>query len=588
MRVLLTTLNSKFIHSNLALRYLQEACPAEETLLEEYTINDRLEVIAGEIYKSCADVIGFSCYIWNITQTLELVGILRQVAPRTVIILGGPEVSYDPAAYLAPSMGVDYVVFGEGEETFRELIALLETGPRQNLKQWRDAAGLAEIKGLAFSTAAAPTVNAARELIKDLAQIASPYITTAGLEHKIAYVESSRGCPFNCQYCLSSTLAGVRFLPWERTKAELQKLVAAGVKQIKFVDRTFNCNQGHALKVMRYLAEWHPAVNFHFEISADLLDETMLEFLQQVPSGLFQFEVGVQSTNLTSLDLISRRTDLAKLAANVKAVRAGGRVRQFLDLIAGLPGEDYRSFANSFNEVFSWQPDKIQLGFLKLLKGSGMRSKAADWDYRFAAAPPYQVLQNSWLSYAELLRLQGIEDMVDKFFNSGRFKHTLAYLINMFGGDAFALFEALGTYWEENGYHRQAQNARKLYELLAEFFRERMRLEETEFTELLKLDYLLWEKPTQVPTWFNSPSIPCFRERVETFFREGLLQLMPQLKPLSRRELHRYFHLEPFSPCLAAYLNLPLLSEEEPLYLLFYYPGALIKAERPGYIPVAL
>ncbi|HEX3014910.1 MAG TPA: radical SAM protein, partial [Desulfobacteria bacterium] len=306
MKILLTTLNSKFIHANLALRYLRGMGAEEDILLREYTINDRLEVIAGDIFQLAADVIGFSCYIWNITETLELIDTLHQVSPETIIILGGPEVSYDPGEYLTRP-GVDFVVFGEGEQTWRELLTVLRPEvPKRVISRER----LSQINGLAYRADGKPVINQPRELIKDLGTIPSPYLRLDGLENKIAYVESTRGCPFNCQYCLSSTFQGVRYFPLERTKQELKQLIAAGVTQVKFVDRTFNCNKQHALAIWRFLAAWHPAANFHFEISADLLDEEIISFLRQVPPGLFQFEIGVQSTNSQTLDSIRRKTNL--------------------------------------------------------------------------------------------------------------------------------------------------------------------------------------------------------------------------------------------------------------------------------------
>jgi radical SAM superfamily enzyme YgiQ (UPF0313 family) len=583
VKILLTTLNSKYIHSNLALRYLRETCPEEDILLKEYTINDRLEVVAGDIYRTGAQILGFSCYIWNITETLQIINTLKQVAPGIVIILGGPEVSYNPSEYLA--QGADYVVIGEGEQAFPKLIDILKiTSPTKREEL------LANVKGLAYETEQGTCINPPRDLIKDLGGIPSPYTTLDGLEHKIAYVESSRGCPFNCQYCLSSTIQGVRFFPLERTKEELQKLISAGVRQIKFVDRTFNCNKQHALELWSFIKDWHPEGNFHFEIAGDLLDAELLEFLQDVPKGLFQFEVGVQSTNLRTLELIDRKTDLDKLSKNVMQVATGKNIMQLLDLIAGLPEEDYASFGRSFNAVYSWGPDKLHLGFLKLLQGSGVRRKVEQWGFKFNTEPPYQVLASNWLSYEELLRLQIIEDLVDKYFNSGRYKYSLTFLVNQQSGDAFGLFEKLAIYWESKGYHRQAHNAKVLFQLLWDFYLEAFpEQRNTLFAELLKLDYLLLDKPSRTPDWISFIEPPFFRERSNQFFQQGLLRLMPQLKELSKREINKHFHLDSFSPQLAGYLELPLISDgEEPLYLLFYYPGQLLKADSPGFIPVVI
>ncbi len=583
MKILLTTLNAKYVHSNLALRYLRAACPEEQVLIQEYTINDRLDVIAGDIYRTGASVVGFSCYIWNLAPTLELVGILRQVSPSVVIVLGGPEVSYDPAEYVKSENGADVVVYGEGEETWRELITCLK-GAGFRLKGGPD---LSRIEGIAYRSPGGPAVNPPRDLIRKLEAVPSPYAALDGLENKIAYIESTRGCPFNCQYCLSSTFQGVRYFPLERTKQELERLVGTGVRQIKFVDRTFNCSKVHAMDIMTFLSAWNPPANFHFEISADLLDEEMLGFLKGVPPGLFQFEVGVQSTNPVALELIQRRTDLALLKKNVRRISSGNNIMQLLDLIAGLPGEDYESFARSFNTVYSWGPDKLQLGFLKLLKGSGIRERSTEWGYKFTASPPYRVLANDILSYAQLLKLEVIEDMVEKFFNSGRFKHSLAYLTDRFQHGPFACFEELAGFWQERGYHRQAHSAQVLYELLLEFYHHRFSGGERLFVGLLKLDYLLWNKPVHIPAWFPLEDFPCLKERADTFFRSGLPQVLPQVKQVSRREMQRYFHLEPFAPEVLEYIGLLEVPGDTPC-LLFYYPGPLLKALRPGFMPVVI
>ena len=583
MKIVLAALNAKYIHSNLALRYLRGVCTGHEVSLREYSINDRLDLVAGELYKLGAEVIGLSCYIWNLSETLELADTLRQVCPESIIVLGGPEVSFDPGEYLANSSCVDYVVYGEGEETFRELLDYLSLEPAS-----RDKAGLGRINGIAYRTGEGVCVNPPRALIRDLDSVPSPYLDFEGLENKIAYVESTRGCPFSCQYCLSSTFQGVRFFPLERTKRELEGLIEAGVTQVKFVDRTFNCNKDHAMQLWAFLAQWKPQANFHFEISADLLEQEELDFLGTVRPGLFQFEVGVQSTNLHTLELIERRTNLSRLAENVRSVARKGNILQLLDLIAGLPGEDYYSFAASFDEVYSWGPDKLQLGFLKLLKGAGIREKAAEWGYRFTTSPPYKVLGNNWLEYGELLRLQIIEDLVDKYFNSGRFVQSLAFLIAGFSGP-FSFFEALAGFWEDKGYHRQSHNAKVLFELLLEFYQSCYSESDPVFAQLLQFDYLLWAKPPQRPAWFPESGLPGSLERGQAFLHSGLLRLLPQLAGVSRREINKYFCLEHFSREIIPFLEIDFIPDsEEPLSLLFYYPGPLISAGRPGYIPVVI
>ena len=362
MNVILSTLNSKYIHSNLAIRYLKEYVrDIVEVELAEFTINQNLDEISGELFKMNPDLIGFSTYIWNVKEILEIIERLKIVNPDLKILLGGPEVSYDGYELLLNNPGIDFVIAGEGEETYKELI------------QGRP---LEEIKGLAFRCGEKIKVNIPRPLIKDINSIPSPYINIGDeYRNKIVYYETSRGCPFNCKFCLSSTIRGVRYMNIERVKEDIDSLIDAGVKQVKFVDRTFNSNKKFSKAVMEHIISRDPKeVNFHLELTAHLIDDEQLEFLEDIKEGLFQFEIGVQSTNPQTIEAIGRTTDIEYLKKVSSKIKSFKNIHQHLDLIAGLPYENYNSFSKSFNSIYEIRPEKIQLGFLKLLKEIGRAS----------------------------------------------------------------------------------------------------------------------------------------------------------------------------------------------------------------------
>ena len=404
MNIILATLNTKYIHSNLAIRYLKayvdEACSVE---LAEFTINQRSEDIAAEIFLMEASLVGFSTYIWNIDQILDVCHILKLTAPDIRIILGGPEVSYDPQEILENNNYIDMIVFGEGEQTFKELV----TGVK-----------FSEILGLAYRAGSKVVVNPSRPLIEDLGLLPFPYTDEDNLENKIVYYEASRGCPFNCAFCLSSTIRGVRFFPIERVKRDLNYLMVSKAKQVKFVDRTFNANKEFSNAIMEHIAESDPDMtSFHLEMTAHLIDEEQLDFFKKLKKGLFQFEIGVQSTNDPTIEVIGRNTDFSKLREVSKLISSYGNIHQHLDLIAGLPYESYERFGKSFDDLFEIQPDKIQLGFLKLLKGSSLRNNSEKYGYKFHNKAPYEILSNHYISYGEIIKLKDIEKLVDVYYN---------------------------------------------------------------------------------------------------------------------------------------------------------------------------
>lgn len=478
MNAILTTLNSKFIHSNLAIRYLKEYVKdIVDVKLVEFTINQNLDEIAGQLFKMKADLLGFSTYIWNVNEILEISQRLKIVNPNLKILLGGPEVSYDTYNLLLNNPQIDYVISLEGEETYRELLLGIN---------------LSEIKGLTYRRGKEIIVNKDRLLIKDINTIPSPYDKIGEeFKNKIVYYESSRGCPFNCKFCLSSTIRGVRFMDIERVKKDLDNLIRAKVKQVKFVDRTFNANKAFSRQIMEHIIAKNPKdINFHFEVTAHLIDDDQLSFLKEIREGLFQFEIGVQSTNPKTIEAIGRTTDIKQLKEVSSKIKSFKNIHQHLDLIAGLPYEDYNSFLESFNSIYEVRPEKIQLGFLKLLKGSEIRESSEKYGYKFLDKPPYEVLENKFISYEEILRLKSIEELVEKYYNESYFENTLDYIIKEKFPSAFNFYEDFANYWEENNLFKVSHKKTSLYTIFIKYLIN-IDLKTKDFClDLLRFDYL--------------------------------------------------------------------------------------------------
>lgn len=585
-RTALVTLNAKYIHSSLALRYLKSYCGGEfpGLFVREFTINERPPDIAGEIYRLGAEVVAFSCCIWNIRQTLEVAAILKKVSPRTLIVLGGPEVSFDAADFLAANRCVDFIVMGEGEETFKELLRTLaheRGGPDAHDADF--FAALARIAGLCYRDAyGVARENPPRPLLAPLDALPSPYAdlaADAGLDpvNRYVYYECSRGCPFACQFCLSSTTAGVRFFSLDRVKYDLTRLIEAGAWQIKFVDRTFNANRRFALAVWRFLIEkaqerlrhGQPAPRFYFEIGADLLDgdDEVLGFLGTVPAGLFQFEIGVQTADDRVNALIGRRQNFACLSRVVRRLADPGNIRLHLDLIAALPTEGYAAFGNSFNAVAGLGAHELQLGFLKLLKGTKLRRRASEFGYAWVDVPPYQVLKSDALSYEELLRLERIEDLVDRYWNGHLADEALAYLTERAFPSALGMWETFAAHWVEKGLHRREHSRAGLYEELAAFgegvcVREEGTAAEV-FRQLLKFGWLRQNQSRQLPAWCP-PS---------EFSDEEKEELWGRLAERNSRLSRRYGILEafPFNP-LAVEAPIPV-SRRTVMHFFYGSPG---------------
>ncbi len=564
MRILLTTLNSKFIHSNLALRYLRSSCkdlPAT-VVMDEFTINDNLQDVIGNIYRHNPDIVALSCYIWNIRETLMLVESLKKVMDRLTIVLGGPEVSFDSISLMEENPDIDVIVRGEGEITFPLLMdSLISAKP------------LDKIKGITFREGDQIIENEDRPLIKDLDTIPFPYYDGFdGLENRIVYYETSRGCPFECQYCLSSVSHGVRFFSLDRVKRDIQTFIDAKIPQVKLVDRTFNCNPKRARDIFRMIMEMGGDTNFHFEICGDLLDEETLDLLEDAPHGLFQFEIGVQSTREETLEVIKRKTDFDRLKERVNRLREYRNIHLHLDLIAGLPGEDYMSFQRSFNHVYKLWPDRLQLGFLKLLKGSGIRNDAHSWDYRFLSYPPYEVLQNRDITYGEILKLKDVEDLVEKYYNTHRFEYSLKYLGHIFGGDYYALYERFAKYWREKGYTKISHSLIRLYEILLEFGLGLDGVNTEYFKDLVKLDYVSQQKPSRYPKGIESDLKEEDKQGIRRFFNnpENISRYLPHLAQYTPSQISRMAHIEIFDYDVTAQRDTGNMTKK-PTYVLFDY-----------------
>lgn len=511
-KVLLTTLTAKFIHSSLSLRYLFEACRncGVELSIKEFHINLPPLQILSEIEAVEPDVVGFSCYIWNIAETLALADMLKKIRPNCCIILGGPEVSYDAARLLQDNPAVDFVVRGEGEEALPKLLQILPIGHKgqgatsaHRREQYLEETELARLPGLVFRTKDGIWENEPA-VISDLSTVISPYASVGleNLEHKLVYIESSRGCPFSCAYCLSAKTRGVRYFPLDRVKKDIALLVEQGCREIKFVDRTFNCHKQRAMELWQYMKELPGDSIFHFEIEAQLLDEEMLTFLESVPPGKFQFEIGVQTTTPKALNLIQRRQEWDKLAAPVRRLAKAGNIELHLDLIAGLPGDTLESFGEALDAVYQLHPTRIQLGFLKVLKGSDLWERAEELGLVYQSEPPYEILATPDMSFRELVGLKRVETLVENYYNSHRFDTTLDFVItHLYAGSAFAFFTELAEFWQRQKLFSIGHKAVSLYDYFYDFISARHSSEISVVRELLIYDFLCVEAKRELPEW---------------------------------------------------------------------------------------
>ena len=496
LKILLAACNAKYIHSNLAV-YNLKSCSGKyspNVVIKEYTINQIRDDILKDIYLEQPDVICFSCYIWNISFVKELVPDLKKILPHVDFWAGGPEVSYDAVEFLKKNPAFFGVMVGEGEETFHELAGYYIERKPETLK---------EIRGVAFhdETKVSDIVHTGWRELMDLSKVPFAYSNLTEFKNRIIYYESSRGCPFSCSYCLSSIDKKLRFRDIELVKKELQFFIDNKVPQVKFVDRTFNCKHDHAMAIWRYITEHDNGItNFHFEISADLLREEELALMKTMRPGLIQLEIGVQSTNPQTIKAIRRTMDFEKLKGIVEQIHSFGNIHQHLDLIAGLPYEGYESFHKSFCDVYALRPEQFQLGFLKVLKGSHMMEMTGEYQILYKDREPYEVLSTAWLTYGEILGLKMVESMVEVYYNSGQFKHTLVFLEQYFE-DPFRMYEALGRFYEKKGYSEISHSRMRRYEILMEFAGEQKEIPLEVLSDVMLLDLYLRENLKSRPSF---------------------------------------------------------------------------------------
>ena len=496
MKILLAACNAKYIHSNLAV-YNLKSCSGEyssRVVVKEYTINQIRDDILKDIYLEQPDVVCFSCYIWNISFVRELVPDLKKILPQVELWAGGPEVSYDAVEFLKKNPAFFGVMVGEGEETFHELAGYyIERKPET----------LSGIRGVAFrdENKGRDVVHTGWRELMDLSKVPFAYSNLTEFKNRIIYYESSRGCPFSCSYCLSSIDKKLRFRDIELVKKELQFFIDNKVPQVKFVDRTFNCKHDHAMEIWRYITENDNGItNFHFEISADLLRAEELALMKTMRPGLIQLEIGVQSTNPQTIKAIRRTMDFEKLKGIVEQIHSFGNIHQHLDLIAGLPYEGYESFHKSFCDVYALRPEQFQLGFLKVLKGSYMMEMTGEYQILYKDREPYEVLSTAWLTYGEILGLKMVESMVEVYYNSGQFKHTLVFLEQYFE-DPFRMYEALGRFYEKKGYSEISHSRMRRYEILMEFAGEQKEIPLEVLSDVMLLDLYLRENLKSRPSF---------------------------------------------------------------------------------------
>ncbi len=537
MNILLCGINAKYIHTNLAIRQIKGYVEQNSNYsinIVEYTINNYVNDILKSLYEHKPDILGFSCYIWNIEIVKKLIVLINKVLPETIIILGGPEVSYNSKA-LFSEIPCDYIISGEGEQTFCELLNAID-----NKHSFESVGGLTFVSnGNVVST---PKYNAI-----DMSTLPFPYNDFSGTENKICYYEASRGCPFGCRYCLSSIEKGVRFAPIEKVKKELLIFLNNKVQQVKFVDRTFNCNKKFSLEIIRFLIEKdNGCTNFHFEVEASLLDKETLELLSTARRGLFQLEIGVQSTNEQTLKAIDRKNDMNWIEYCVGKLQQKQNIHLHLDLIAGLPLEDLESFKKSFNDVYHLVPNQLQLGFLKVLKGSAMENLCSHYDIKYSPYPPYEILSTDCLSYDEVLILKGVEEMVELYYNSNRFYLSTGYIMHFFN-DPFDFYLHLSEFKNKKGISTLSHNKNDAYTFLIKFCESFLNNEETQNIKAkLKFDFLAHERPRSNPDWADKNMLDNNELYDLVVKQKAISELLPECSDIDPKQLLKLIHIERF------------------------------------------
>ncbi len=567
MNVVLSTLNAKYIHTNLAIRCLRAYVePEHDVKMVEYTIKDPSMNIVTDLFRYDPDVIGFSCYIWNIEETIKVISMLKKIKPELTIIVGGPEVSYDVTYWLDRLPTVDFIVIGEGEETFKQL-----------LSEIKGTKNFISIPGVAYQTIEGKNVINPQRNKLNLQEVPSPFLFEEDLQHlpkRVTYIETSRGCPFSCQFCLSSIEVGVRYFNKEKVKDDIRYLMKNGAKTIKFVDRTFNISRSYAMEMFQFLIDEHlPGTVFQFEITADIMRPEVIEFLNiNAPVGLFRFEIGVQSTNDSTNELVMRKQNFQKLTRTVTMVKEGGKIDQHLDLIAGLPEEDYDSFKRTFNDVFAMRPEELQLGFLKMLRGTGLRIRAAEHEYVYMDHSPYEILKNNVLTFQEISKIKQVEDVLEKYWNDHRMDYTIEYLVTEVFPTPFDLFQEFGQYWDEKGWVRIGHQLEDLFLRLWGFLKDSNQKNSKITRSLMKVDYLRNQKfKPRKPWWMDTLQ----KEERSSFYHQILLNPSIlgrdfELLQLQEKDLFKHSVIETIDFDLQQFLQVGEI-KEVPSILLAYF-----------------
>ncbi len=504
MKALLVTLDSKYIHANLAVRYLKKFCSDDgyDVEIKEFTINQQLDYILGEILDANAQLICFSCYIWNIEYIKEIAYVLKNSIPGIKILFGGPEVSFETEKIMKEESYIDYIVFGEGELTFREFIKEINSLKPE----------MGNIKGLAYRENDVVKVNAIRGLIENLDTIRYPYDEDENFEDKIIYYESSRGCPFNCSFCMSSIDKKTRTFSMQRVKSDLKTILGTKARQIKFIDRTFNVDYKRSMEIMNFIVEHNiNSMTIHFEITADIMNDEFLNFLSNMPVNMFQFEIGVQSLNIDTLCEINRHMSIEKLNNVVGRIRENNNIHIHLDLIAGLPFENYESFKKSFDGIYRLNIEKIQLGFLKVLKGTKIYYDKDKHNIKHRKKAPYEVISTKYISLEEILKLKKVEELVDKYYNEKYFEKSLNYIMdNIFDISPFKFYDLFSEYWKKNNLYKVSHSRKKLYQILYNYI-DYMGLLTDDFVNNLKYDYVFNNQYEELPKFLDRGSEDKFK-----------------------------------------------------------------------------
>lgn len=551
MNIICTTLNAKYIHTNIAIRYLKAyAKPEFDIQITEYTIKDPVMNIVSDLIQRNPDVIGFSCYIWNIEESIKVIKMIKKINPSIQIVVGGPEVTYDVHDWMVDVPEFDFIVIGEGEETFKQFLGELK-GDKN----------LTSVPGIAYRHEGKIKINPQRNKL-DLKELPSPFRFEEDIPHlskRVTYIETSRGCPFSCQFCLSSIEVGVRYFDREKVKDDIRYLMANGAKTIKFVDRTFNISRSYAMEMFQFLIDEHlPGTVFQFEITADIMRPEVIEFLNaNAPKGLFRFEIGVQSTNDYTNELVMRKQNFEKLTRTVTLVKDGGKIDQHLDLIAGLPEEDYSSFKKTFNDVFELRPEELQLGFLKMLRGTGVRLNAKKHDYIYMDHSPYEILGNNVLSFHDIIRIKQVEDVLEKYWNDHRMDQTVEYLVSNIFTTPFDFFQDFGTFWDEQGWSRIGHQLENLFTRLYQFLSS-IDIQNIDIVEgLMKYDYLIKHKYNPRKPWWEDRLNKAQLSTVYKKIIENPAMVGEEFTSLNLNEKEIYKHtlLETISFDLNAYLD---------------------------------